>query len=106
MNKWKFGTVVVAACLAGCASAPEQLSASVVPGSATPSAVDGEPSEVTLEDISLDPGSLVVCRDMLKQGSNVITTTCMSRNDWKRYERRRAEEAAAIVRMLQGGAYR
>jgi hypothetical protein len=48
----------------------------------------------------------VICRQMLKQGSNVIIQQCMTAKDWKLYERREALEAQSFVRMLQGGAYR
>lgn len=106
LNMLSCGLILTAALVTGCASAPDELTASAQAPRSPDAIVEAETTEVTLEEITLDPGSVVVCRDMLKQGSNVITTTCMSRNDWKRYERFRAEEAAAIVRTLQGGAYR
>lgn len=95
---------------AGCASAPDRSgdTQTFTDNSAAAAAVTETPTtlEVLTPDDLPDAGSVITCRQMLKQGSNVIVRTCMSRNDWKRYERFRAREAAAIVRTLQGGAYR
>jgi hypothetical protein len=106
MSTLKYGLVLAAALAAGCASAPEELTANATAPASVAPLEEAEPVEVTLDEISLDPGSVVICREMLKQGSNVITTMCMSRDDWKRYERRMAQDAAEIVRFLQGSAYR
>jgi hypothetical protein len=91
---------------AGCASAPPEMTASANVPAATLAAVEPEPSEVRLEEITLDPRNMVTCRDLLRQGSNVIRRTCMTREDWERHKRQEAKEAAAIVRTLQGGSYR
>jgi len=96
---------------AGCASGPDRSGAAQtepVQGSDAVAAAIATPTslEVLTEDDLPSPGSQITCREMLKQGSNVIVRTCMSNDDWKRYERRLAAEAAAIVRTLQGGRYR
>ena len=106
MSPSKLCLVLAAALVAGCASAPEQLTASTGTQAAAGFVDEIEPTVVSLEEITLNPGSVVICRDMLKQGSNVIITTCLSRDDWQRYERREARDAAEIVRFLQGSAYR
>lgn len=105
MSPLKLLPVLAVALVAGCVSTP-QATAPATALESTPLAFEGEPTVVTLEEISIDPGSVVICRDGLKQGSNVIVTTCMSRNDWKRRKVREAAEAASFVRTLQGGAYR
>ncbi len=106
MNPIKLCLMLAAALVAGCASAPEQLSASTGTQAAAELVGEIDPTVVTLEEITLNPGSVIVCREMLKQGSNVIVKTCMSRDDWVRYKRREARDAAAVVRFLQGSAFR
>lgn len=104
------GFFVLAALLAagGCASSPEV--ADETPDAAA--AVAPEDGDV-VPDVVVDANELaartpppVICRHMLRQGSNVIIQRCMTAQDWKLYERREAEEARAIVRTLQRGAYR
>jgi hypothetical protein len=104
------GFFVLAALLAaaGCASSPEV--ADETPDAAAVAAPeDGN----IVPDVVVDANALVartpppvICRHMLKQGSNVIIERCMTAQDWKIYERREAQEAQAIVRTLQRGAYR
>lgn len=106
MSPIKFCLVLAAVLAAGCASAPEELTASTGADGTVGVADETDPTVVSLDEITMDPGSVVICREMLKQGSNVIVATCMSREDWKRYERRRAQDAAAVVRFLQGSAFR
>lgn len=111
MSSCKLCLVLAAVLVAGCASAPEQTAGRLgqTPerqDSAAPVVAEGEAPVVGLEEVALDPGSVVVCREMLKQGSNVIVARCMSRNDWKRYQRIESLEAQRIVRTLQGSAYR
>ena len=48
----------------------------------------------------------VVCREILKQGSNVHILQCMTAENWKIFERAEALNAASIVRMMQGRAFR
>ena len=47
----------------------------------------------------------VVCREVLKQGSNMHVIYCLTRADWRRYKRIEADEAEDFVRALQGGTY-
>jgi hypothetical protein len=48
----------------------------------------------------------VICREMLKQGSNVHVLQCLTAENWKIWDRAEARDAASIVRMLQGNPYR
>jgi len=102
--------VVMLLAAAGCASSPETADE----GSAE-AAVAAAPggSGTVVPDAIVDANELVartpppvICRHMLKQGSNVIIQQCMTEKDWKVYERRQAQEAQSIVRTLQRGAYR
>jgi PBP1b-binding outer membrane lipoprotein LpoB len=108
-----YAVLLTASLLAGCASAPQQSVENRGVAQPAESAVDGaesvqviERNVINLNAIVNDAGRTVVCRDMLKQGSNVIATTCMTRDDWVRFQRRQEAEARAFVRVLQGGAYR
>jgi hypothetical protein len=105
--------LLVGSLLAGCAStsgrpAPSESAAQPATGAANA----GESGDVTaLRVIDLnktvdDSASTVVCRQMLRQNSNVITTNCMTRADWKEFERRQALQAEEFVRRLQNGTYR
>ncbi len=106
MSSSKLCLMLAAALVAGCASAPEELTARVDTPVAAALADEVDPTEVTLEELTLNPGSVIICREMLKQGSNVIIRRCLSRDDWKLYKRREARDAAEIVRFLQGSAFR
>ena len=97
--------LLVSACAGARQSAPVDLAAA-------PSAVPADLAPIT-PDLIVDANELIarqptppICRDVLRQNSNVIVTRCMSAADWKTYERREAREAEAVVRMLQGGHYR
>ena len=103
--------VALAALLAaaGCASGPETADE----GSAEAAVAAPDGSGTVVPDTIVDANELVartpppvICRHMLKQGSNVIIQRCMTAKDWKVYERRQAQEAQSIVRTLQRGAYR
>lgn len=48
----------------------------------------------------------VICREILKQGSNVHILQCMTAESWKVFQRAEARNAASIVRMMQGRPYR
>lgn len=103
---WVALVTLVAA--AGCASAPETTEA---PPEAAIAAT--EDSGTVVPDAIVDANELVartpppvICRHMLKQGSNVIIQQCMTAENWKRFERRQAQEAQSIVRTLQRGAFR
>lgn len=94
---------------AGCASGPETTIAA--PPEAAAAAT--EDSGTVVPDAIVDANELaartpppVICRQVLKQGSNVIIQQCMTAENWKIYQRREAREAESIVRTLQRGAYR
>jgi hypothetical protein len=103
-------TVLVAAC----ASSPREPSESVAATSqatqatatAAPTSVVDSNGVLVVNTADQNLGSIVECRQMLKQGSNVIVRRCMTRDDWVKFKRQEEREAAAIVRVLQGGAYR
>lgn len=117
--------VLIAALLGGCASAPseeisenaaqsaiEQVSESLAQNAtASDDAViaatsaDVDPVVVELSAADVDPGLVVTCREMLQHASNVITTRCMTADDWKRYEREEARQAAQTVRRFQGDPF-
>jgi hypothetical protein len=133
MNRTGYAVVIATLLATGCASAPQQTAedgraetARAEGGAATAAAEPGVSAnandvlanealanEVLANRVLVvdaretpDPGLNVTCREMLKQGSNVIITQCMSQDDWKKFKRRQARDAAEIVRMLQGSAYR
>jgi len=120
MGRFKFYVALAAVALAaGCAAAPERAAengvagepAQEAAGAATTTARGAAVADTVTPSLAIDaidpaPESRVTCREMLKQGSNVIITQCMTLADWKRFERRQARDAQEIVRMLQGGAYR
>jgi hypothetical protein len=130
MNRLNGWVVLAAILTAGCASAPEQTienegataALSAVQGTqaaaaatAALSAAQGAQATGTaaptapvaeLDANSLDPGSVVRCREMLKPGSNVVVRQCMSRDDWKRYERMLELQAQQMLRTMQGSAFR
>jgi PBP1b-binding outer membrane lipoprotein LpoB len=115
-------TTLIAALLGGCASAPEQASDSPA-ASATEQAAEtlaqnttesdatvvaaagAEPAVRELTSADVDPGLVVTCREMLQHASNVITTRCMTADDWKRYEKEEARQAAETVRRFQGDPF-
>jgi len=102
--------------VAGCAANPELESGdTVVSAALAGSATNAAPRAgaavtpnlvVDVNDLAARAPAPVICRDMLKPNSNVIVRQCMTAADWKRYSTAEAEQAGAIVRMLQGGAYR
>jgi hypothetical protein len=95
--------------IAGCAAVSE--TALEAPGLASPQRISstnaGEAAGgvLTLRADALNDDSEVVCRDMLLHASNILKTRCMSRKDWKTYERVEAMRALQIVRRMQGSAY-
>jgi hypothetical protein len=115
--RYFFSVALVALAASGCAGAPDRDSANAPAAVIEPAAAraNAAPSEsvLTKPDLIIDVNELaarappeVVCRDTLKQGSNVIVRQCMTPESWKIYERRQAQEAAQIVRMMQGNPYR
>jgi hypothetical protein len=109
MSSYKAYVVLAALSLAaGCASAPQDANE---PPAATPAATTNAGSVVP--DTILDANELIartppppICRDVLVPNSNVHETRCMSAESWKRWKQAEARNAARIVRMMQGSAYR
>lgn len=105
-----YAALITLLAAAGCASAPEtrdQASAAVAAATAS------DTSGTVVPDAIVDANELaartpppVICRQMLKQGSNVIIQQCLTAKDWKEFERREAQQAQSLVRMMQRGAYR
>ena len=88
----------------GCASPREHPAEE---GSAvTVVTVDSAPSVVDLNEIALGPGEIVRCRDMLKPGSNVIVTYCLTGEDWEQFERLEAVWAQEMLRSMRRGRFR
>jgi hypothetical protein len=108
--------VVLTALLAtGCASSPQlavDAAGAAAALSAAPSATAVDPGAV-VPDTVVDANELiartppaVICKEILKPGSNVHVQQCMTAANWKRYEFYEAQNAAELVRMMQGGKYR
>jgi len=109
---------------AGCASAPKRpaetaavpaASASVAAlasGAATASETEGAAGGTaaavrtegvpTIEASTLVDPNPVTCRDMLIQGSNVLRTQCMTRNDWKVWAQAQQRWAQDFLLRAQG----
>jgi hypothetical protein len=87
------------------AAAPPPPALTAASTSAPESAAAAQPSTI-VDGNALAQRTLPICREILRPGSNVIITQCMSAENWKAYERREEREAQEIVRMLQGGRYR
>jgi hypothetical protein len=86
-------------------------SAPAAPAAAPAATRQASPGAVT-PDLVVDVNQLaarapepVICREILKQGSNVHVIYCLTRADWKRYKRAEADEAEDLVRALQGGPF-
>jgi ABC-type enterochelin transport system substrate-binding protein len=95
---------------AALATAPETSSAATVQQAQSSTAEAARAPEqvaevAVLDANTLDPGSVVICREMLKPSSNVIVRQCMTRDDWKRYERMQTLQAQTILRQMQGNAF-
>jgi hypothetical protein len=108
---------------AGCASAPEapvQNAAAPVASASVPAqaraAASASQSEgatgdaasaataagvPTVEVAKLADTNPVTCRDVLIQGSNVLRTQCMTRNDWKTWQRAQEIWAQDMVLRMQ-----
>lgn len=127
----KFAALLASLAVAGCASAPPstdgegsaiappaatgvQAQAQVRTQSASPSAAaEGGAGEVTpnlvVDARDPNPSGTVVCRELLREGSNVIVKRCMTLKDWETFERIQEQQAEDFVRRLQGlqrGPYR
>jgi hypothetical protein len=115
MSRSKAYVVLAALLAAGCASTPEiadeaPAAAAVVattqaPGAVAPSSVVPNAVVDANELVARTPPP-VICKEILKPGSNVHVQQCMTADNWKRYQRYEAQNAAELVRMMQGGAYR
>jgi hypothetical protein len=96
----------------GAASAADAQDASASAPATTPPAARQPASNSVTPDLVVDVNQLaarapepIVCREVLKQGSNVHVIYCLTRADWRRYRRAEAADAEDFVRALQGGTY-
>jgi len=98
---------------AGCAGAPEIVDEATPPlgvASTPPAVANAAPASSSADGVLVvDVNELAaatpaprVCRQMLKPGSNVIVTRCLTEQEWKRFYRQEALDAQKMVRMLQG----
>jgi hypothetical protein len=113
--------VLITAFLGGCASAPPERITEDAAQSSTQQVSENVAQNTTENDngaiaatsappvvvvelsaADVDPGLVVTCREMLQHASNTITTRCMTRDSWKRYEQLEAQQAREVVRRMQG----
>jgi hypothetical protein len=112
MTRFKLCAALAVLLVAGCAGAPEvadeaTASAALADSSAAPeTATPGDARVVDVNELVASTPPPLICRQILKQGSNVIVTQCLTAKDWKLFQRRQEQDAAEIVRMLQGSKYR
>ena len=113
MDLFRCGLVCAVGLAAGCASAPEAPPASSALELQASNAAELEtiavPSELQvlqLEVENIDPGTVVVCRQMLRPASNVIERRCMTRDDWEIYEKAVEMNAKQLLRWMQGSSFR
>jgi hypothetical protein len=125
----KFAALLASLAVAACASAPQSTDgagSAIAPSAATEAqaqvqtqsesesaAAEGAAGEVTpnlvVDARDPNPSGTVVCRELLREGSNVIIKRCMTLKDWETFERIQAQQAEDFVRRLQGlqrGPYR
>jgi hypothetical protein len=100
------GVALVVLLAAGCARAPELANDGAAPQA------EAELAAAVTPDLVIDVNELaartpppILCRDMLRPGSNVIVKTCGTTADWKRFERRQEKAAEETVRTFQRGRY-
>ena len=86
-----------AAAASGAASASETEGAAG--GTAAAAGTEDVP---TIEVSKLVDTNPVTCRDLLVQGSNVLRTQCMTRNDWKVWDQARRLWAQDFLLRMQG----
>ena len=120
MSPFKVYVALATLLAAGCARGPEvadvaAAAPAIAATAATPAATTGGETAaldaativpdriVDANDLVARTPAPVICREMLKQGSNVIVQQCMTEENWKRFERQQAREAQEFVRMLQNG---
>ena len=85
---------------AASASAPAQASA-VANASETEGVAGDTASAATAEAVQTVDTNPVTCRDILIQGSNVLRKQCMTRNDWKTWNRAQELWAQDMVLRMQ-----
>jgi hypothetical protein len=109
MSFVRISVILAAASLAtACATTQEQALAPAAASATVASSSDGRDAAPTKPVLVIDVNESVqarpevICKDILKPGSNVIVSQCMTAANWKLYQRRVEREAQAIVRMLQG----
>jgi outer membrane murein-binding lipoprotein Lpp len=90
---------------AGDAIAAGAAATGAVPAEPTTASAAAAPAVVDANLLTQAPGSIVICRDVLITGSNVMTTRCMTRDDWKRFEYIQMIEAQETLRKMQGSAF-
>jgi hypothetical protein len=112
MTRFKLCAALAVLLVAGCAGAPEvadeaTASAALADSSAAPeTATPGDARVVDVNELVASTPPALICRQILKQGSNVVITQCLTAKDWKAFQRRQEQDAQEITRMLQGGHYR
>ena len=113
MSSFKLWAALATVLAAGCASTPNQPTASggAVPAPVAeaaeraPGAVSDRPDVLVVDTSADNPGSVVSCREMLKPASNVIRTQCMTADDWKKFERQQELWAQQLLRRMQGSGF-
>lgn len=99
---------------AGCASTPNPVSAptfAATDGDTPVGATDPEINVVTEDELLVATDeeiadAEIVCRLMLQNASNQLVQRCMSRRDWRTYERAQEMWAQQMLRQMQGSPYR
>ena len=97
----------------GCASTPTpDLGSSSAAPEANSVATASEPAieVVTADELVVDfvasPEEIqVVCKEMLQAASNNIVRRCMTRENWRTYDRAQEEWARRILRQMQGSGF-
>jgi hypothetical protein len=98
------GLVATAAPSAELATSPIAAPGTATGAVAAP-AVGAQTSPTPVVDLNRQPpteNAEVICRQMLKPTSNVIVTRCMTRADWKTYDRAEARWAQDTLLRMQG----
>jgi hypothetical protein len=117
MIRFKLCAALAVLLIAGCAGAPEvadEATASAALAAAAPAdssaasetTATGDAQVVDVNELVASTPPPLICKQMLKQGSNVIVTQCLTEKDWKAFQRRQEQDAQEITRMLQGSRYR
>ena len=99
---------------AGCASTPNSVTAPTFAATnenVELGATEPEVNVVTEDELLVATDeeiadAEVVCRLMLQNASNQLVQRCMSRQDWRTYERAQEIWAQQMLRQMQGSPYR